>query len=103
MSVFHRVENITTMRADVFVRRAQCLMAYDGAVRQEAQRQALEQDRKPQDTGQVVSDGQAPDEEALWATHRQQAYSKFLKPGEAPKEVALVEGLALASRALAVN
>jgi hypothetical protein len=103
MSVFHRVEDITTMRADVFVRRAQCLMAYGGAVRQEARRQALEQAKGSQDTGQVVSGAQAIDEEALWAAHRQQAYSKFLNPGEVPREVGLAEGIALASQVLAVS
>jgi hypothetical protein len=103
MSVFHRVEDITTMRADVFVRRAQCLMAYDGAVRQEARRQALEQAQGPQDTGRTVSGTQAPDEDALWAAHRQRAYSKFLAPGEVPKEVSVAEGIALASRPVAVR
>lgn len=103
MSVFHRVEDITTMRADVFVRRAQCLASYDGAVREQARRQALEQAQMAGGAGQPGPSAQLDDEDALWAAHRQRAYAGYLQPGEVPREVPLTEGLALASQTLAVS
>lgn len=96
MSVFHRVEDVDVMPADLFVRRAKCLPAYDGAVRLEARRQALEQLEGPGDTEQAVSAAPVDEEEALWAAHRQKTYAQYLAPGEVPREVPPAEGLALA-------
>lgn len=103
MSAFHRVEDIRTMRADLLVRRARCLMAYEGAVRQEVRRQQAETIQAPQDTGQAVSGAPADDEDALWADYRQRAYAKYLKPGERPREIGTTEGLALAAQVMGVR
>lgn len=96
MSVLHRVEDIYVMRADLLMRRVAHLPAYEGALRarlRRVQRQDVDQPSLP---SPVL---QEPDEEALWAAHRQRAYAKFLAPGEVPRQVSPQEGLALASRA----
>lgn len=96
MSAFHRVDDIYTMEAAVFFRRAKCLPAYNGAL---WQRLRHEQSQAAQNPPAAAPVQQADDEEALWAQYRQRAYAKFLKPGEVPRQVSVSEGLALASQA----
>ena len=96
MSVFHRIEDVYTMSAVTFFRRVELLPAYDGALTARLRR---EQSRTTQDSGAAAPARQTDDEDALWAAHRQRAYSRFLNPGEVPRDVSVSEGLALASRA----
>lgn len=96
MSAFHRVDDIYTMGAPVLFRRVKHLPAYDGALLARLRR---EQVRPAQHSAVAASAAQAPDEDALWAQHRQSAYAKYLKPGEVPREVSLHEGMKLAAQA----
>lgn len=96
MSAFHRVDDIYTMEAVVFFRRAKCLPAYNGALWHRLRR---EQSQADQNLPVAAPVRQADDEEALWAQHRQRAYAKFLKPGEKPRQVSVVDGIKLASQA----
>lgn len=99
MSVFHRIEDVYTMNAVTFLRRAVLLPAYDGAVRLAVRRLAEKAGKEESEPPAVASVAQADDETALWAAYRQQKYAKFLKPGEQPRTVSVAEGIALASQA----
>ena len=99
MSVFHRIEDIYTMNAFVFVRRALLLPVYEGAVRGAVRRLAEKAAQRDTDTPNVARVAQEDDEAALWAAYRQRKYAKFLKPGEVPRVVSVAEGMALASQA----
>lgn len=66
MSVFHRIEDIYTMDAALFFRRAQCLTAYDGAV-------AAQSNRQQDEVSTIVNtavQGAVDEEAAAWARHR---------------------------------
>lgn len=95
MSVFHRVEDIYTMRADLFFRRAVCLAAYDGAV---AARRDEQVELAAQDVRRRVQPAPATTEDQLWEAHRQKHYAKFLAPGERISEVGVDEFMSIMSQ-----
>lgn len=103
MSVFHRIDDIYTMEATVFMRRVDQLAAYDGALRLAVRHQHAHK----QQMAVAVSDNSVidrpvateADEAALWDAYRQQRYAKFLAPGERPRQVSVEEGMKMAAEA----
>jgi hypothetical protein len=96
MSVFHRVDDIYRMRADLFFRRAVLLTAYDGAL---AAKQAAQRDQAKnliQGSVQARPSTSATEDE-LWAAHRRKHYAQFLRPGEQVQEIGMADFMAIMS------
>jgi hypothetical protein len=94
MSVFHRVEDIYTMRADRFFRRVSCLAAYDGAL---ATRKT-DQERADVQVRRATQPAAELTEEQAWDAYRRKHYAKYLEPGERIGTVDLNQFLDLMSQ-----